>query len=240
VAGKTITRITKVCFGVAAMARLDPQGAVALAEVAEGVIAEARAKGHEPEAVLARVMPEQRQAYAAKFRSAAEIDAVEAVLAEGESVVFDRRMLVEKAFTPKGLYFAAPEVVVERLGLNIAAGFAPHAVDYARAVIGRGLEAAIEAGGLYERLEAALAIEAARQMAEFMELVAGAVPRELLESLVLQFGHGNPRAPWSQLGEFLKDKAEDWKRLKAWRAELEAADTQLGNGKPPPKAAFRT
>jgi hypothetical protein len=193
------------------------KSAFALVEVGAALWDASEAAGNQPEERFARLVAEQRKALGHEFAGAgaqAELDAVEVALAEAGRVVFDRDLLVRSAFTPEGLYAAAADALLTTLGLTEAARFSAPAVAYARAILTQGLRAAIEAGGLHDRIKAALDIEAARRLGNIDEAVCSEVPRELLESLVQRYGHENPDAPAADLGAFLKAKAEEWKALK--------------------------
>lgn len=53
--------------------------------------------------------------------------------------------------------------------------------------------------------------------------------RELLESLVQRFEHDNPDAPDHELTQFLKDKATEYRELKARLSALAEAETRIAN-----------
>jgi transcriptional regulator with XRE-family HTH domain len=61
------------------------------------------------------------------------------------------------------------------------------------------------------------------------ERVAIGLSRELVENLALRFEHDNPDAPDNELIAFLKEKAEELKRLKSRLSDLEGATTTLNN-----------
>ena len=238
---KTVSQIGKVIFGLAGLAASPGSCAFALVEVGAELWDASEAAGRQPEAHFARLVAKQRQALGHEFAgpgAQAELDAVEAALAEAGRIVFERDLLVRSAFTPEGLYAAAADALLTKLGLTEGARFSAPAVAYARAILMQGLRAAIAAGGLHDRIKAALDIEAARRLGRIDEAVRSEVPRELLESLVQRYGHENPDAPVADLGAFLKAKAEEWKALKARLAALEVADARLGNAMAAAEAAL--
>lgn len=62
--------------------------------------------------------------------------------------------------------------------------------------------------------------------------------RQLIENLALRFEHGNPDAPDSELFSYLKDKADEFKRLKMRLENLEAVSSSLHNQIASAKAAL--
>ena len=116
-----VSQFGKLCLGLAGIWAGDAGNAAAVAEVAAGVYDRARAAGKEPEAVFACVLAEHRAAWAAEYAREADraaIDAVEALLADSLTVVFDPDALTAAAFGPRGMYAAAVAAVVGQLGLD--------------------------------------------------------------------------------------------------------------------------
>ncbi|WP_111428270.1 tetratricopeptide repeat protein [Rhodobacteraceae bacterium DSL-40] len=119
---------------------------------------------------------------------------------------------------------AATDHLLARLGIADI-GLSEQAQAYARALLQSGVASAMEGKAFRDQL-------ASEGMLAVLELVAqpqNGIPRSLLESLAQRFGHDNPDAPVAELERHLKDKAVEWKALKARLAELEASDARIAD-----------
>ena len=139
---------------------------------------------------------------------------------------------------------AATDHLLALLGI-VDIGLSEQAQAYARALLQSGVASAMEGKAFLERLDldGMLALlegtaETHAKLDALSEQIRNDVPRSLLENLALRFEHDNPDAPVAELEGHLKDKAVEWKALKARLAALEATDARVANIRAAAEAAL--
>lgn len=254
-----LAQVSALCVGATAMALGDPTAGVATATAAGGLAAVVLGRRAELAGECDRVFARVQAAYSRDWAEVplspedrAAIAVVDALLRDGaRECLLDRAALAATAFEPETFPAKATETILARLGISDPRQGHPEiARRYAAALVSAGLSAAMEQDGFYRGFRLELSLEQARRigllgaevpaLAEKVDALIRdtAGPRELLENLVQRFRFANPDAPLAELGEFLKEKAAEWKELKARLAALEAEDPRIANARAAAEAAI--
>ncbi len=258
--GEILRDISALCVGGAALAFGDPSGGIATATALGGVAALVLGRrmelAKECDRVFGRVQRTWEKEWEKRPLDTLDREAVAAVnaqiRAEAGNCLIDKAALAETAFAREKFPQEATRLMLAKLGITVQQHHSEIAVEYATGLISAGLSAAMEQEGFYRGFRLELSLEQARRIGllgedvrELTRKVDGlidrldtSVPRDAFENLAMRFGHDNPDAPVGDLEAFLRDKAREWKDLKAQAAKLDEGNARIANVRAAVEAAI--